>query len=169
MSQGRQLALSRRSLHAPRWIRCGWIPAVLCSRRCLPRRRGFVYAPCVSPQPLPSRPGTGVDGCGSMLLVLVSQGLSPNNSFVSPLVSSYTKRGASQDLLVQATEGTVIPPTAAELEAAAASSDPDSAWLGCIVAPRAVMAGALVEVRATEEGLGGAAGVGCGWVSPAST
>lgn len=104
-----------------------------------------------------------------MLLVLVSQGLSPNNSFVSPLVSSYTKRGASQDLLVQATEGTVIPPTAAELEAAAASSDPDSAWLGCIVAPRAVMAGALVEVRATEEGLGGAAGVGCGWVSPAST
>lgn len=80
------------------------------------------------------------------MLVLVGEALADNNSYVSPLVSSFTKQYEPQDILLTAREGTVIPPTAAETAAAAAGGDPDTAWLGCIVAANAAMAGTLVEV-----------------------
>lgn len=97
-------------------------------------------------------PHTGLDGCGPAAFVLTSEAPSPNNTFVSPVVSSFAKRGSPQDVVLLASEGTVIPPTAAEAEAAAASTDPDSAWLGCIIAPHTIMAGTLVQVRAAGGG-----------------
>jgi hypothetical protein len=88
----------------------------------------------------------GTDGCGPAAFVLTSEAPAANNTFVSPVVSSYAKRGSPQEVVLRASEGTVIPPTAAEAEAAAASPDPDSAWLGCIIAPHTIMAGTLVQV-----------------------
>lgn len=89
---------------------------------------------------------TGLDGCGSTLMVLVGEGLADNNSFVSPFVSSFTKMYEPQAILLTSEEGTVTPPTDAEAAAAAASGDLDTAWLGCIVAANAVMAGTFVQV-----------------------
>ena len=103
---------------------------------------------------MPTCPAAGLDGCNSTTLVLVGEALSGNNSFVSPLVSSFTKQYKPQDILLTAKQGIVIPPTAADAAAAAASSNPDSAWLGCIVAPNAAMAGTLVEVRRAGRGAG---------------
>ena len=143
---------------------------------CPPCRSGPSAPPCLpappplpavpAPPPLPAVPAppplpaltaatalplcaAGLDGCSPPAYVLTSEAAAANNSntFVSPTVSSYTKRGSPEEVALRASEGTVFPPTAAEAEAAAASPDPDSAWLGCIIAPNAIMAGKFVQVR----------------------
>ncbi len=118
---------------------------------CLVQAAEAPFTPCPTPA---ARLGAGTNGCGAPAFVLTSEAPTGNNTLVSPLVSSYAKRGSPQDVVLRASEGSVIPPTAAELEAAAASSEPDSAWLGCIIAPHTIMAGTLVQVRARRKGWG---------------
>lgn len=99
-----------------------------------------------TPAPRPLAPGT--DGCGAPMLVLLSAAPAADNSVVSPTASTYTRLALASpsDLVLRAADGSVIPPTAAEAAAAAASPAPDTAWLGCIVAGHAIMAGNVAGV-----------------------
>lgn len=122
--------------HLPALDRCSW--------------HSLAHAALADPPAVPVlRFRPGLDGCSPPAYVLTSEAAAANNSntFVSPTVSSYTKRGSPEEVALRASEGTVFPPTAAEVEAAAARPDPDSAWLGCIIAPNAIMAGKLVQVQ----------------------
>ena len=49
-------------------------------------------------------------------------------------------------MLLMESDGTVLLPTDAELAAAANASDPDTAWLGCIIAEGALIDGSVVAV-----------------------
>lgn len=106
----------------------------------------------------------GTDGCSEPVAVLKSEGLSPDNTFVAPRVTTLQQvdnvPAVSSRLYLP--DGQVILPSDAELEAAAAeaaaanrSLGNDTSWRGCFVGRHAIMdgevAGVLPGVQTAEE------------------
>ncbi|KAL4431038.1 hypothetical protein ABPG75_006294 [Micractinium tetrahymenae] len=97
----------------------------------------------------------GTDGCSDPVAVLKSDGLSPDNTFVTPGVSTLQQvdnlPAVSSRLYLP--DGQVILPSGAELEAAAAAAAAanrslgnDTSWRGCFVGRHAIMDGDVVGV-----------------------